>query len=168
MSLTWDDVKSFIASAAPVLGTALGPAGTVVGGLIASALGTANTPDAVLAELQGNPDAILKLKQLEITHSEYLAGLASQAVQGQIGLDQTAESAPGTFGKWRDAAGWLCVVALGWATIGQSLLSWAVALWAPTVKIPVFDTTTLTTLLFGMLGLTGAHMYENVKDADHA
>lgn len=165
--MDWSDVKSFIGKAAPVLGAALGPAGSVVGGLISSALGTSNTPDAVMTELQGNPDAILKLQQLETSHSEFLANLVAQQNLAQVGVDQTAEAGPGLLGKWRDGAGWLCVFALGWATIGQSLLSWAAALWFPQLKIPEFDTTTLTTLLFGMLGLTGAHMAENIKGADH-
>lgn len=165
--MDWSDLKGVISKAAPILGSLIGPEGTLLGGLVSAALGTANTPEAVSAALQSDPAALLKLQQLEASHSEYLAGLGAQSNQAQTSLDQTAEAAPGIFGKWRDAAGWLCVTALGWATIGQSLLSWAVALKYPDVKIPTFDTTTLTTLLFGMLGLTGAHMYENVKDSDH-
>ncbi|AOY11843.1 hypothetical protein BGL48_11875 [Salinivibrio sp. SS3] len=62
----WDNVKKIIGTAAPMIGTLIGgPAGTAVGGMVASALGVENTPDAIEQELKANPEALLKLKQLE-------------------------------------------------------------------------------------------------------
>lgn len=62
----WNSVKSILGSAAPMIGTLIGgPAGGLVGGMVASALGVENTPEAIELELKRNPDALLKLKQLE-------------------------------------------------------------------------------------------------------
>ncbi|MDD1792519.1 hypothetical protein LRP50_05175 [Enterovibrio sp. ZSDZ42] len=65
----WETVKGLIGSAAPLIGTVIGgPAGGAVGGLVANALGVDNTPTAIEAELRTNPEALLKLKQLELEH----------------------------------------------------------------------------------------------------
>jgi hypothetical protein len=66
--MNWTDISSAVGKAAPLLGTVLGgPAGGAVGGLIAAALGTKDTPEAVSAAL-ANPDAAIKLRQIEVTH----------------------------------------------------------------------------------------------------
>ena len=62
----WGSIKTIVGSAAPMIGTLIGgPAGSVVGGMVASALGVENTPSAIEQELKSNPQALVKLKQLE-------------------------------------------------------------------------------------------------------
>ncbi|GLT18871.1 hypothetical protein GCM10007938_26530 [Vibrio zhanjiangensis] len=62
----WDKVKSIVASAAPLVGGLIGgPVGGSVGSLVAHTLGVENTPKAIEAELKRNPDALIKIKQLE-------------------------------------------------------------------------------------------------------
>ncbi|MFT6986235.1 MAG: hypothetical protein ACJAT7_002058 [Psychromonas sp.] len=62
----WDSIKSLIGNSAPIIGTLIGgPAGTAVGSMVASALGVENTPAAIEQELRNNPDALVKIKQLE-------------------------------------------------------------------------------------------------------
>lgn len=75
----WDNVKKIIGTSAPIIGTLIGgPAGTAIGGLVASALGVENTPDAIEQELKNNPEALLKLKQLESDERIKLKELAMQ------------------------------------------------------------------------------------------
>lgn len=70
----WDEIKELIGNSAPILGTLLGgPAGGAVGGLIAKALGTSNDPEAISEAIKNNPDAFVKLKELE--NSKELAQL---------------------------------------------------------------------------------------------
>lgn len=77
MSKTWDKVKDALGGAAPLIGTLLGGApGGMVGSLISSALGVENTPDAIEKELRTNPEAVLKLKELELTHKTKFEELA--------------------------------------------------------------------------------------------
>lgn len=64
----WDSVKSILGKSAPVLGAALsGPAGAAVGLMISNVLGV-STEEEVLEKLKNDPEALLKLKELEITH----------------------------------------------------------------------------------------------------
>lgn len=73
----WDKVLELVGSVAPVVGTLLGgSAGNVVGELVAKALGVENSPEAIEKELKNNPEAYLKLKELEV--SKELALLKSQ------------------------------------------------------------------------------------------
>jgi len=65
--MDWNSIKSKIGGAAPLIATMLG--GPAVGGvvkMIANTLGVQATPEAIGAELDRNPEAILKLKQLEL------------------------------------------------------------------------------------------------------
>ena len=73
--------------------------------------------------------------------------------QGQM-TTNTAEAGNASFfiAGWRPACGWLCVCALGYATIVS-----------PIFKLPPGDTGTLVTILFGMLGLGGLRTLEKVK-----
>lgn len=74
--MEWKDIGSMIGKAAPMLGTLLAPAtggaSLAIGALISSALGVENTPDAIAAELKNNPDALLKLKELEFKENDSL------------------------------------------------------------------------------------------------
>lgn len=73
MSLSWSDVGKAIAGVAPILGTALGgPAGAVVGSLVASALGTSSSPDAVNAAIAADPASAAKILQVQNEHEEAL------------------------------------------------------------------------------------------------
>ncbi|MEI6897873.1 MAG: 3TM-type holin [Psychromonas sp.] len=73
----WDSIKNLIGSSAPLIGTLIGgPIGASVGGLVASALGVENTPAAIEQALRNNPDALIKLKQLEFDNQAQLRDLA--------------------------------------------------------------------------------------------
>ena len=73
----WDKVLELIGDAAPVVGTMLGgPAGSVVGGLVAKALGVDNTPEAIEEALKNDPGALVKIKEIEA--SRELAQLENQ------------------------------------------------------------------------------------------
>lgn len=75
--MNWSDIGKFIGGAAPVVGTLLGgPAGAAVGALVASALGTTNDPDAVNAALSANPDAMVKIQELQTNAKVQLQQLA--------------------------------------------------------------------------------------------
>lgn len=64
----WDNIKELIGTSAPVLGTLIGgPMGGAVGGLISKALGVEDTPEAIELALRNNPDALIKLKELELS-----------------------------------------------------------------------------------------------------
>jgi hypothetical protein len=89
--MDWKDVAKSIASYAPMVSTVLAATGvgapaaaaiSAASALISGALGVANTPDDVAQALITNPDAAVKLKQIEADHGEHLAQIAAQ-VEGK-------------------------------------------------------------------------------------
>jgi len=103
--MDWSKVVNFVSGAAPILGTVIGgPVGTGVGAiaggavsLIASAFGVegedAKDPEKIYAALQADPDAILKLKEIELTNKVELSKLALQSDQAYLADTQDARSA---------------------------------------------------------------------------
>jgi len=91
--MDWKEVAALVGKTAPILGTLLtGPAGAAVavGGMIASALGTGNTPDEVAVALTSNPDAAVKLKQIEKDRQVELQGLAVQHATAALAAETAA------------------------------------------------------------------------------
>jgi hypothetical protein len=91
MKLKWEDIKPFIAKAAPVVGTLVGgPAGPAVGALIASALGTEATPDAVMEKLKSDPDALLKIEKMERDERAHIREMELHTLQSELSDMQSA------------------------------------------------------------------------------
>lgn len=89
--MDWKDIQGDIAAAAPMLGTLVGgPAGAAIGSLVATALGTPNDPAAVQAELKANPDAAVKLRQIESDQATRLQELTVTAENNRLVADTAA------------------------------------------------------------------------------
>jgi hypothetical protein len=86
--MNWSDVGNLVGRAAPVVGTLLGgPAGAVVGEMVATALGTKNDPDAVSAALSANPEALARVQELQINAQVELQRIDAQAKLNQMQAD---------------------------------------------------------------------------------
>lgn len=89
--MEWKDVGKAVVKSLPVLGTVLGgPAGGAIGTLVSGALGVSDDADSVSAALSSDPDAIAKLKELEINSKVQLQQLAVSAEQNRLQA-QTAQ-----------------------------------------------------------------------------
>ena len=87
----WDNIKNIIGASAPVLGTLIGgPAGTAVGTLISKTLGVDNTPEAIELALRNNPDALLRIKELET--SKELAILEAELENKRIDVSSVIDN----------------------------------------------------------------------------
>lgn len=70
----WSDVKGIVSKVAPLLGGVLGgPFGAAAGQLVSTALGVDNTPEAVQEAINANPDAYIKIKEIEAQNASQLA-----------------------------------------------------------------------------------------------
>lgn len=92
--MNWVDIRNTVESVAGTVlpgigGLIAGPAGAKVGGILASVLGVANTPDAVQQALQTDPQAAVKLAQIASDERIALALQATQERQAQITADTT-------------------------------------------------------------------------------
>lgn len=94
--MDWKEIAGDIGKFAPIVGTLIGgPAGAAVGGLVAAALGTAGTPDAVQAAIATDPQAALKLaqfqsdnnvklQQMSFTHADNVLSAQTAAIQSDV------------------------------------------------------------------------------------
>lgn len=120
MSL-WFSIKSAITTISPFLGRLIGgPLGEKVGDMIASALGVENTPQAVAKALSSDPNAAIKIMELQSKHAQTLAEIAykSEELESRA-LEMTNETmrveyqSQSTFKTaWRPLFGY--VVAVAW------------------------------------------------------
>lgn len=129
--MDWKDVGQVLAKSAPYLGSILlGPMGAGVGKVIADTLGTSEDPAAVLQELNSNPEAVLKLREIEsnerIRTQELANALATKQLDSEVtavqAINETMRAEAGsehwqTY-SWRPALGFAVAV----NTVASSLL----------------------------------------------
>lgn len=161
----WDSIKDTVAKAAPLLGTALGgPAGGAVGGLIASVLGVDNDPEAIGHALKSDPNAFLKLQQLEKEHERELRRMvieAETAQQAEINKTMRAElQADGIFKSgWRPFIGWI----FGFC-IGLFLVALATAVFRQPTIVSDQEFTGMIVWLFVAMGtVLGVNLKERTR-----
>lgn len=123
--MDWSALGKRVAQAAPILGGAIGPGGAAVGGLVASLFGVENDPDAINQALDSDPEAAIKLRELENEHRRELIRLqleAETARHAQINKTMRAELATEDRYKsyWRPTFGYLA--ALTWTVQGLALV----------------------------------------------
>lgn len=83
--MSWDKVKEFLGSSAPVVGSLLGgPAGGAVGSMVAGWLGVENKAEAVLEKLQTDPAALLEIKKMESQERMQLRDLQYQQAKLEL------------------------------------------------------------------------------------
>ncbi|PHS48771.1 MAG: hypothetical protein COB05_04475 [Marinobacter sp.] len=126
MDWSWDSVKDAIARAAPLLGSALGPVGGAAGALVAATLGVENTPSAIGQALEANPDALVRLKELEQEHERDLQRMVLQAETArltEINKTMRAEAAADDayVRRWRPTYGY--ATCLTWTLQGLAIVA---------------------------------------------
>lgn len=140
--------------------TGLGEAAGAVKG-IAEAVG------GVIEKVVPDPDLKAKL-----AHETELA-LINQAGELQKAIDAAAAKqadinleeakSPSLFvSGWRPAAGWLCIVGIGYAALLQPIVSWISALFHGPA-MPLVDGAALVSLLLALLGLGTMRSYEKTQ-----
>ena len=83
--MDWKDIESQVANFSPLIGGLIGgPAGAAIGTVVASALGTNNDPVSVQLALKTNPDAAVKLRQIEADQATQLQQLTVSAENNRL------------------------------------------------------------------------------------
>lgn len=80
--MNWEKVKNAIKGVAPQLAGTLvgGPIGAVAGQLIAEALGTKPEPNAIMNAIEQDPQALEKIKSIELEHFKERADVLKTAL----------------------------------------------------------------------------------------
>jgi len=95
---------------------------------------------------------------------EEQAQLIQEINKAQIEVNKIEAGQTNVFvSGWRPFVGWTCGIALCYHFVLQPFLMFVFFAIGKPMELPVFDMTTLTTVLMGMLGLGGLRTYEKVK-----
>jgi hypothetical protein len=96
-------------------------------------------------------------KDLREKLSHEIATMADRQMSAQIEVNKVEAAHKSLFvAGWRPAIGWICGLALLYSTIISPILG----IW---VTVPDVDTSLLTTVLMGMLGLGAMRTFEKTK-----
>jgi len=111
--MDWKELGHTIADTAPMLGTLLGgPPGAAVGSLIAGVFGVKAEPDKLSEAIKADPEAALKLRQIELDNKTELQKLTLQAETQKLAEDTKRIQAVNTTmqseaqSKWWFSAAW--------------------------------------------------------------
>jgi hypothetical protein len=95
---------------------------------------------------------------------EEKAQLIQEINKAQIEVNKIESGSSSLFKSgWRPFVGWTCGVALCYHFVLQPFLTFVLFSIGKPLELPVFDMSTLTTVLFGMLGLGGMRSFEKTK-----
>lgn len=132
-------------------------------------------PTAIIPVLTGLIDRILpdpkvaaeaKLEMLKMAQAGDLAQLNAdlQLATGQIDVNKTEAANSSLFvSGWRPFVGWTCGAAFAFKFIAGPAAVVLMAMLGHPITLPVFDFTEMSTVLLGMLGLSGMRTIERVK-----
>jgi len=116
---------------------------------------------SLLDKLLPDSDARNKAKaELAILHAK--GDLDTMLKQMEINLEEGKHASIFVAG-WRPFIGWVCGVAFGYHFLLQPTIVFIAAAMGNPIDLPVFDMTSLLTVLLGMLGLGGMRTFEKLK-----
>jgi hypothetical protein len=116
---------------------------------------------ALIGPVSAILDKVIPDKDLREKLSHEIATMAEkhsqEQVMAQIEVNKIEAAHKSLFvAGWRPACGWVCISALAYSTIISPILG----IW---FTVPVVDTSLLTTVLMGMLGLGAMRTFEKTK-----
>ena len=112
---------------------------------------------ALIGPVSAILDKVIPDKDLREKLSHEIATMADRQMSAQIEVNKVEAAHKSLFvAGWRPAIGWICGFALLYSTIISPILG----IW---FTVPVVDTSLLTTVLMGMLGLGAMRTFEKTK-----
>lgn len=116
-----------------------------------------------LADFIPDPEARAKA-QAEAT-TQMLEFVTSQN-NAQLAVDAAEANNKNVFvAGWRPAIGWACGAAFAWDYVLEPMATFVCAAIGHPVALPSLDTSEMTPVLMGMLGLGGMRTYEKIAGA---
>lgn len=101
--------------------------------------------------------------------AQLAAALAADAnittlLKGQMEVNAVEAAHSNLFvAGWRPCIGWVCALAFAWQFVGLPIFLFIGQAVGHVIVPPVFDISTMVTVLMGMLGIGGLRTYEKIK-----
>ena len=106
----------------------------------------ADNVDRFTLDKQEKAELIAEINKAQLEVNKVEAGRSSLFVSG-----------------WRPFVGWTCGVALCYHFVLQPFLAFSLSAFGNPMDLPQFDMNTLTTILLGMLGMSGMRSFDKAK-----
>lgn len=105
-----------------------------------------------------------ELQEIVLKISADAAAAAAAQVQGQLDTNKAEAASIDKFtSRWRPFVGYVCGFALASNFIVSPFFTWGAQMAGYKVTYPTLDMSVMMPVLLGMLGLAGAHVYENTQ-----
>jgi len=107
-----------------------------------------------------------KLELLRMQQTGELAQLAANTdlAKGQLEVNKVEAAHDSIYvSGWRPAVGWTCAAAFAYKFVLAPAGAFAMAAAGHPIDLPVLDFTEMSTILLGMLGLSGMRTVEKIK-----
>ncbi len=112
---------------------------------------------ALIGPVSAILDKVIPDKDLREKLSHEIATMADRQMSAQIEVNKVEAAHKSLFvAGWRPAIGWIC----GFALLYSTILSPIIGIW---FTVPAVDSSLLTTVLMGMLGLGAMRTAQKVK-----
>lgn len=174
--MDWKAVGKTAAKFAPLIGAALPvPGGAAIGSIIASVFGVDDNPDAVLKALESDPQAGIKLREIELAHKERLEALALQRASMEMEQETSRlRTVNATFQaevksedkyvrRWRPTFGY--AVTLTWVITWCAVVY--VIVWDTSQAAAVISALTATAMMWSVaLAVLGVNVYKRSQDKE--
>jgi len=109
-------------------------------------------------------DAQQKMAEELNRHSEEILKALSASDNAQIAVNaEEAKSSSLFVAGWRPFIGWVGGLALTWQYVLQPIVTYIITVNGKTVTLPVFDFSTMSTILMAILGMAGARTWEKIQ-----
>lgn len=108
-------------------------------------------------------EAIAKAQEAMLEHQDKIMAAIAEQNKSQADIDAEEAKNGSLFDKWRDFIGWTCGAAFAWQYVLQPMSVFILTALHRPVILPAIDFSSMSTVLMGMLGLAGMHMYQNVQ-----
>lgn len=107
------------------------------------------------------------LTQLQQQQDEMVkAFLASDQAQDAVNAEE-AKSANMFIAGWRPFLGWTCGASFAWVFVVQPIALFVLNAIGHPIALPTLDLSQMSTVLMGMLGLSGMRTYEKIQGAQN-
>ncbi len=108
-------------------------------------------------------EAQLALQKELDTNEQAIMSALSAINQKQADINLEEAKSDKLIDKWRDFIGWTCGAAFAWQYVLQPMAVFTLTAFHKPINLPAIDFSSMSTVLMGMLGLAGMHMYQSTK-----
>ncbi len=117
---------------------------------------------------QKKAEAQLKIQQELDANQQAIMSALTAVDKGQTEINaEEAKSTNMFIAGWRPFLGWTCGASFAWVYVLQPIATFALNAAGHPIALPTLDFSQMSSVLMGMLGLSGMRTYEKIQGAQN-